>query len=82
MLPIYIKGFLPPQSTAIMLPADITTITGADFDIDKLFFMMPEFSITDGFTFKDYIRELKLNTKGDIYKNAKEYAKENSQDKI
>lgn len=34
MLPLYIKGFLPQQNgSAIMLPADITTISGADFDV-------------------------------------------------
>lgn len=33
MLPLYIKGFLPQQNgSAIMLPAEITTITGSDFD--------------------------------------------------
>lgn len=44
MLPIKIVGFLPPQSGgSIMLPADITTIMGIDFDIDKLYVMLPEF---------------------------------------
>lgn len=33
MLPIYIKGFLPQQNgSAIMLPAEITTLSGSDFD--------------------------------------------------
>ena len=32
--PLIVKGFLPSQSgSAIMLPADITTIVGADFDV-------------------------------------------------
>ena len=44
MVPIYIKGFLPQQNgSAIMLPAEITTIAGSDFDIDKLYVMLPEF---------------------------------------
>lgn len=44
MLPLKIVGFLPVQSgSAIMLPAEITTITGSDFDIDKLYIMLPEF---------------------------------------
>ena len=44
MIPIMIKGFLPQTSGgAIMLPADITTITGADFDVDKLYMLFPEF---------------------------------------
>ena len=34
MTPLIVKGFLPVQSgSAIMLPADITTIVGADFDV-------------------------------------------------
>ena len=46
MAPLYIKGFLPQQNgSAIMLPADITTIAGSDFDVDKLYVMLPEFKI-------------------------------------
>lgn len=33
MAPLYIKGFLPQQNgSAIMLPAEITTLSGSDFD--------------------------------------------------
>ena len=43
MQPIRIKGFLPHQEGAkIALPADITTIVGADFDVDGIFLMLPE----------------------------------------
>ena len=46
MAPLYIKGFLPQQNgSAIMLPAEITTISGSDFDVDKMYIMLPEFSI-------------------------------------
>lgn len=46
MAPLYIKGFLPQQNgSAIMLPAEITTLAGSDFDIDKLFIMLPEFRV-------------------------------------
>lgn len=46
MFPIYIKGFLPASAgAAIMLPADITSITGGDFDIDKIYLMIPEFRV-------------------------------------
>ena len=42
MLPIRIVGFLPNfNGTSIVLPADVTTITGSDFDIDKLYIMRP-----------------------------------------
>lgn len=48
MLPLYIKGFLPQQSGgAIMLPSDITTITGSDFDVDKMYLMIPAFSVRE-----------------------------------
>lgn len=46
MVPLYIKGFLPQQNgSAIMLPAEITTLSGSDFDVDKLYIMLPEFRI-------------------------------------
>jgi hypothetical protein len=44
MIPLIIKGFLPQQNgSAIMLPEEITTMAGSDFDIDKLFMMLTEF---------------------------------------
>ena len=46
MFPIRIKGFTPPQNGGIiMLPTEIVTISGADFDIDKLYIFLPEFDI-------------------------------------
>lgn len=46
MAPLYIKGFLPQQNgSSIMLPAEITTIAGSDFDVDKLYIMLPEFTV-------------------------------------
>ena len=46
MVPLIIKGFLPQQNgSSIMLPADIVALAGSDFDIDKLFIMLPEFKI-------------------------------------
>ena len=48
MAPLIIKGFLPQQNgSAIILPADITTMAGSDFDIDKMFLMLPEFRAKD-----------------------------------
>lgn len=52
MAPLYIKGFLPQQNgSAIMLPAEITTLSGSDFDVDKMYIMLPEFKI-DEFDFR------------------------------
>ena len=46
MVPLHIKGFLPRQNGAsIMLPADITQISGSDFDVDKLFLMLKTFKM-------------------------------------
>lgn len=46
MAPLYIKGFLPQQNgSAIMLPAEITTLSGSDFDVDKMYIMLPEFTV-------------------------------------
>lgn len=48
MAPLYIKGFLPQQNgSAIMLPAEITTLSGSDFDVDKMYIMLPEFKINN-----------------------------------
>ena len=53
MVPLYIKGFLPQQNgSAIMLPAEITTISGSDFDVDKLYIMLPEFDIKKVYNIK------------------------------
>lgn len=46
MAPLYIKGFLPQQNgSAIMLPAEITKLSGSDFDVDKMYIMLPEFKV-------------------------------------
>lgn len=48
MAPLYIKGFLPQQNgSAIMLPAEITTLSGSDFDVDKMYIMLPEFRVIE-----------------------------------
>ena len=45
MVPIKIIGFLPRNSgEGIMLPAEITTLSGSDFDIDKLYIMRYAFA--------------------------------------
>ena len=44
MLPIRVVGFLPYESGgAIMLPYEITTLSGSDFDVDKMYVMMKAF---------------------------------------
>lgn len=44
MIPLKVKGFLPRNAGSnIMLPKEITTITGSDFDVDSMYIMMKEF---------------------------------------
>lgn len=53
MLPLIIEGFLPQQNgSSIMLPAEITQLSGSDFDIDKLFLMIPEFQMREVYDLK------------------------------
>ena len=59
MVPLYIKGFLPQQNgSAIMLPAEITTLSGSDFDVDKMYIMLPEFRI-EKYDFRKARRDFK-----------------------
>lgn len=64
-----IQGFLPISAgTAIMLPSDIITMSGTDFDIDKLFLMLKNFrrEVTDDtFTkaFSEYLNRRKKRSK-------------------
>ena len=48
MLPIIIKGFSPQQNgSAIFLPAEITTLSGSDFDVDKMFVVLSSFFVSE-----------------------------------
>ena len=48
MLPIIIKGFAPQQNgSSIFLPAEITTLSGSDFDVDKMFVMLSSLDISE-----------------------------------
>jgi hypothetical protein len=58
MIPLYVKGFLPQQSGgSIMLPLEITTITDADFDVDKLYIMLYEMITKHGYDKQQYIED-------------------------
>ena len=44
MVPIKVKGFLPKSAgEGIMLPKEITLLSGSDFDIDKMYIMVKDF---------------------------------------
>jgi hypothetical protein len=47
-VPLKIVGFLPETSTAtVILPSEFTTLTGSDFDIDKLYFVRHNYEVTE-----------------------------------
>lgn len=57
--PCKIVGFLPSEAgEAIMLPYEITLITGSDFDIDKMYLMIKEINIKR----KKNVRDLMYNS--------------------
>lgn len=67
MAPLKIVGFLPREAgDGIMLPNDITTITGSDFDVDKFYLMRKSYkiqklgpTITDEMTEEQKAEEIK-----------------------
>ena len=62
MLPLRVKGFLPRSAGGIIIaPKEITTLTGADFDIDKLYMMFPEFTSYRRYDYAKVAEELRLN---------------------
>lgn len=59
MMPVVIKGFLPKVSgDVIMLPKEITMITGSDYDVDKMYVKMKSFSMKQRFNRKDFKNHL------------------------
>lgn len=85
MLPLTIVGFLPENGgTSIMLPAEITTISGADFDIDKLFMIFPSLQEKASFDFRkawsnfykenpDIVAKIEANQRLAFNKQVEEY---------
>lgn len=46
MMPMLVKGFLPRAAgEAIMMPKEVTLLTGSDFDIDKMYIMLKAFNL-------------------------------------
>lgn len=53
MLPLIVKGFLPQQmGSTIMLSSEIINMTGADFDIDKIYLITPNIRVKENIDFK------------------------------
>ena len=54
MLPLKIVGFVPKAAgQVIMMPQEITYLTGSDFDIDKMYIMMKAFEINKDIAKRD-----------------------------
>lgn len=75
MIPLKIKGFTPMQfGTNIMLPKEITKLTGSDFDVDKMYMFLPDFEMSDeewSVKKEDALDEFK---KSSLYDYAKKWA--------
>ncbi|MBQ9391932.1 MAG: hypothetical protein IJU02_07055 [Lachnospiraceae bacterium] len=53
MAPMKIVGFLPREAgDGIMMPYDITLLTGSDFDVDKMYLMRKEITLAHRFNLK------------------------------
>lgn len=70
MLPLRVVDFLPASAGgAVMLPMEITTISGSDFDVDKLYIMMPAFEVSED---KQDIRKIKFDYEAPLTEQSKE----------
>lgn len=77
MAPLYIKGFLPKAAgEAIMFPKEVTTLSGSDFDIDKLYIMLKSFEGSNRINWKQ-LREDMVSESG-----LKDEAEKKYRDKI
>ena len=63
MIPMKIKGFLPKAAgEALMLPKEITLLTGSDFDVDKIYVMLKTFEYKERTNWRQLKKDF-LNTK-------------------
>lgn len=70
IIPCEIVGFLPSAEEAIMMPEEITVLTGSDFDIDKMYVMLKTFMATkNGFKLSTDARDKRNNRIFDILYN-------------
>lgn len=63
MIPMKVKGFLPKAAgEALMLPKEITLLTGSDFDVDKVYVMLKTFEYKERTNWNQLKKDF-LNTK-------------------
>lgn len=71
MAPLKIVGFLPREAgEGIMMPNDITLLTGSDFDVDKMYLMRKEFPKGVGKKSKRVIEKELFKQASESYKKA------------
>ena len=79
MTPIKIVGFLPREAgDGIMLPYDITLLTGSDFDIDKIYIMRKDYNIKDNEKSRSFMHELLYNELVSSQKSKLKYETKNA----
>lgn len=72
MIPLKIKGFVPKAAgEVIMMPQEITFLTGSDFDIDKLYLMLKSFSFDIDKSTDELIDQFKAETGASTYRGIK-----------
>lgn len=87
MIPLKIMGFVPKAAgQVIVMPQEITFLTGSDFDIDKMYIMMKSFNINDNTSkgslnhlIKQYSIDHHNNTFPDIHRIMKQVIKNGSE---
>ena len=76
MLPLKIVGFLPQEGgTAIIMPKEVTVLTGSDFDVDKMYLIFPEYDRSEGgengYTYEHYVNEVVNDNRDSIVEKVK-----------
>lgn len=75
IIPLKIKGFVPKAAgESVIMPKEITTLTGSDFDIDKMYIMFKSFNKKETVDYNAVKRDImKANRKtGEARKKDKE----------
>ena len=78
MYPMKIVGFLPSSEEIIMLPKEITLITGSDFDIDKTYIILKQFKKgkIDFKKLKEYLKSQKIKNANDVVTQIRDFIKD------
>lgn len=80
MAPMRVKGFMPRAAgEAIMMPKEVTLLTGSDFDIDKMYIMLKDFTQNDYYNIEEAWEDFYQNSpEGREARRVIDTAKENA----